>query len=85
MSAGVAYVLNDDGDFDRHCNMDMVELEPLDDPKDREELKMILEKHLGYTGSQKARSLLSDWENSCRRFLKVIPVGYKMLLKDDSN
>ena len=63
----------------------MVELEPLDDPKDREELKMILEKHLGYTGSQKARSLLSDWENSCRRFLKVIPVGYKMLLKDDSN
>ena len=46
---------------------------------------MILERHLGYTGSQKARSLLSDWENSCRRFLKVIPVGYKMLLKDDSN
>ena len=85
MSAGVAYVLNDDGDFDRHCNMDMVELEPLDDQKDREELKMILERHLGYTGSQKARSLLSDWENSCRRFLKVIPVGYKMLLKDDSN
>ncbi len=28
---------------------------------------------------------LSDWDASCRRFLKVIPVGYKMLLKDDSN
>ncbi|MBR5998834.1 MAG: glutamate synthase subunit alpha, partial [Candidatus Methanomethylophilaceae archaeon] len=35
MSAGIAYVLNDDGDFDRHCNMDMVELELVDDPEDR--------------------------------------------------
>ncbi len=85
MSAGVAYVLNDEGDLDRHCNMDMVELEPLDDPADREELRMILERHLGCTGSAKAGELISDWENSCRRFLKVIPVGYKMLLKDDSN
>ena len=38
-----------------------------------------------YTGSKKAKSLLSDWENSCKRFIKVIPVGYKALLKDDSN
>ena len=85
MSAGVAYVLNDNGDFDRHCNMDMVELEPLDDQADRDALRVVLERHLAYTGSEKARSLLSDWDASCRRFLKVIPVGYKMLLKDDSN
>ena len=85
MSAGIAYVLNDEGDFDRHCNMDMVELELVDDPDDRRELKTILERHLRYTGSKKAKSLLSDWENSCKRFIKVIPVGYKALLKDDSN
>ncbi len=85
MSAGVAYVLNDEGDFDRHCNMDMVELELVDDPEDRKDLKMILERHLKYTGSPKAKSILSDWENSCKRFIKVIPAGYKALLKDDSN
>ena len=85
MSAGVAYVLNDEGDFDRHCNMDMVELELVDDPVDRKDLKMILERHLKYTGSAKAKAILSDWENSCKRFIKVIPVGYKALLKDDSN
>ncbi len=85
MSAGIAYVLNDDGDFDRHCNMDMVELELLDDPEDRRELKKILERHLRYTGSAIAKSLLSDWENGWKRFIKVIPVGYKMLLKDESN
>ena len=85
MSAGVAYVLDDDGDFDRHCNMDMVELELLDDPADRKDLKKILERHLRYTGSKKAKELLSDWEGSCKRFIKVISVGYKMLLKDESN
>jgi glutamate synthase (ferredoxin) len=85
MSAGIAYVLNDEGDFDRHCNMDMVELEVMDDPEDRRELKKIIEKHHRYTGSRIAKELLSDWENSCRRFIKVIPVGYKMLLKDESN
>ena len=85
MSAGVAYVLDDEGDFDRHCNMDMVEIELMDDPEDRKELRDILEKHLRYTGSSKARALLSDWETSCNRFIKVIPVGYKMLLKDESN
>jgi len=85
MSAGVAYVLDDVGDFDRHCNMDMVEIELMDDPKDREDLKRILEDHLRYTGSRKAEALLEDWDESCKRFIKVMPVGYKMLLKDESN
>ncbi|MBQ9689768.1 MAG: hypothetical protein IJV47_04080, partial [Candidatus Methanomethylophilaceae archaeon] len=85
MSAGVAYVLDDEGDFDRHCNMDMVELELVEDASDRRELKGILEDHLRYTGSSKAAELLSDWDSSCKRFVKVIPVGYKMLLKDESN
>ena len=85
MSAGVAYVLDDSGDFDRRCNMDMVELELMEDPSDCEELKQILEKHVRYTGSPLAASLLSDWEGSCKRFVKVMPVGYKMLLKDESN
>jgi len=85
MSAGVAYVLDDEGDFDRHCNMDMVEIELLDDPGDRSALKRILENHLRYTGSRKAEAILSDWEASCSRFIKIIPVGYKMLLKDESN
>ena len=55
------------------------------DPSDCEELKQILEKHVRYTGSPLAASLLSDWEESCKRFVKVMPVGYKMLLKDESN
>ncbi len=85
MSAGVAYVLDDEGNFDRHCNMDMVEIETIEDEEDRDELRTILTDHLKYTGSRKAEEILSDWNENCGRFVKIIPAGYKMLLKDDSN
>ncbi len=84
MSAGVAYVLNDSGDFDRHCNMDMVELQLVESPEDMAELKRILENHLRYTGSPKAKEILDDWHNSVRRFLKVMPIGYKKILQGSS-
>lgn len=75
MSAGIAYVLNDSDDFDRHCNMDMVELSLVESPQDIDELKEILWKHLRYTGSRKAKDLLDDWEHNVKRFLKVMPIG----------
>ncbi|MDR1405459.1 MAG: glutamate synthase large subunit [Candidatus Methanoplasma sp.] len=81
MSAGIAYVLNDSGDFDRHCNMDMVELLLVESESDRSELRSILESHLRHTGSPKAAEILDDWECSISRFLKVLPIGYKKLLE----
>ena len=84
MSAGTAYVLNDSGDFDRHCNMDMVELQLVESSRDIAELKGILENHLRYTGSPKAKALLDDWDSSVRRFLKVMPIGYKKILQGSS-
>lgn len=80
MSAGIAYVINDDGDLDRHCNMGMVELLPMDSAADGNELRGILEDHLKYTGSEKAKAILDDWENSVTRFLKIIPIEYEKIL-----
>ena len=34
MSGGIAYVLDEDGDFDIHCNMGMVNLEAIETPDD---------------------------------------------------
>lgn len=85
MSAGIVYVLDVHGDFDRRCNMDMVELELLENEDDRNELRHMIEEHLKYTGSRTAKALLQDWDASCKRFIKVMPVGYKMLLADDGN
>ncbi len=81
MSAGIAYVLNDDGDFDRHCNMSMVELLPVDSLAYMTELRGILESHVKYTGSRIAKELLSDWDKNVRRFLMVMPVGYRKVIE----
>ncbi len=81
MSAGIAYVLNDDGDFDRHCNMDMVELSIIESLADKTELRKILEDHVRYTGSEVGKMILADWDNNVSRFLKVMPIGYKKVLE----
>ena len=85
MTAGAAYVLDEVGDFDRHCNMDLVELDLVEESADRAELRKLLEMHLRYTGSPKAAALLADWDASVRRFLKVMPICYKRLLGECSD
>ncbi len=84
MSAGIAYVLDEEGDFDRHCNMDMVELTLVESEADVSELKGILETHLKETGSRKAAEILEDWDAYLPRFIKVMPVGYKLILEKES-
>ncbi len=81
MSAGIAYVLDEDGDFDRHCNMDMVELTLIEAESEVSELKTLIEHHLKETGSPRARRILDGWEYYLPLFLKVMPVGYKLLLE----
>lgn len=80
MSGGIAYVLNEDGDLDRHCNMDMIELS-LVEGEDAEELRSILKDHAEHTGSPKAKGLLDDWNESKKGFLKVMPIGLKEVLR----
>ena len=65
--------------------MDMVELSLVESPQDIDELKWILEKHLRYTGSRKAKDLLDDWEHNVKRFLKVMPIGYKHVLEQKNS
>lgn len=84
MSAGIAYVLDEEGDFDRHCNMDMVELTLVESEADVSELRGIIERHLEETGSRRARQILDSWDVYLPKFLKVMPVGYKLLLEKES-
>jgi glutamate synthase (NADPH/NADH) large chain len=49
---------------------------------DRERLRILLERHLLYTGSARARALLADWEASLSRFVKVMPKDYRNALID---
>src|SRR5258706_5667391 len=57
MSGGLAFVLDVNGDFKRHCNLEMVELEALGDD-DADEVKEMLRRHVRYTNSSVAQKLL---------------------------
>ena len=79
MSGGVAYVLDTKQDFAAKCNMEMVSLETVDTDAESEELKALISEHLAATGSDVASELLSDWNNSVKQFVKVMPVDYKRM------
>jgi glutamate synthase (ferredoxin) len=80
MSGGVAYVLDEAGDFARRCNSGMVDLEPLVLDEDVEEVRDLLRRHVRYTQSAVAEKLLANWEAVQPRFVKVMPKDYKRAL-----
>ena len=45
-------------------------------------LRRLVEDHFRYTGSFRARDILSDWENARSRFIKVIPTDYQRALRE---
>jgi glutamate synthase (ferredoxin) len=80
MSGGLAFVLDEAGDFKRRCNTGMVDLEPLVDTEDVELVKDLLARHIRFTQSPVAARLLVDWERSQRKFVKVIPQDFKRVM-----
>jgi len=82
MSGGIAYVLDEEGDFRRcRCNPEMVDLEEVS-ADDLPELQDLIEKHYRYTQSAVAERVLATWDEALIRFIKVIPVDYKRALKE---
>ena len=80
MSGGLAYVYDESRNFDARCNLDMVDLELVVGERDKAELKGLLEKHLKYTGSAKAKLILADWDDHLPYFIKVFPMEYRRVL-----
>jgi glutamate synthase (NADPH/NADH) large chain len=76
MSGGVAYVYDEDGMFNKRCNMAMVSLEKVAvastftpgsinhlNQADETTLLALIDKHIAYTGSERAQALRADWED----------------------
>src|SRR5260370_10099117 len=80
MSGGMAFVLEEVGDFKGRCNLGMVDLEPRVDSEDVELVKDLLARHIRYTQSPVAARLLVDWERSQTKFVKVIPQDFKRVM-----
>jgi glutamate synthase (ferredoxin) len=81
MSGGVAYVLDEIGDFPRRCNQQMVALEKLEDPDEQEEVWKMVQRHHTYTRSELAARILANWQEILTKFVKVMPKDYKRVLQ----
>ncbi len=94
MSGGIAYVLDEDGLFNKRCNLSMVALEKVE-PADKAghlagqhlgqpdevTLKTLIERHVAATGSARGQAILADWNNARGKFVKVLPHEYKRVLE----
>ena len=81
MSGGIAYVLDEDGDFVANkCNKSMVDLEPVMDTADIDLLQSLIRKHAEYTGSTRATWILENWSTMLPKFVKVFPHEFKRVL-----
>ena len=80
MSGGVAYILDEKGDFATRCNKQMVGLEKVEGAEGAE-LRALVQRHADLTGSQKAKALLANWDAAVTKFVKVMPKDYKRVLQ----
>ena len=82
MSGGIAFVNDEEGDFDIRFNPGLADLEEVTDPVDQAILKEMVEGHLLHTGSEKARELLKVWDKSLANFKKIMPRDYRRILEE---
>ena len=81
MSGGIAYVLDDQGNFEINCNKGMVDLDELVDDEDCQTVRMLLKKHVNFTKSTVAKNILDNWNNYQSKFIKIMPKDYKRVLE----
>jgi len=82
MSGGIAYVYDESGDFKNKCNLEMVELQSLEND-DRETIQSLLRDHVRLTKSVKGERVLANFHKESEKFVKVMPLEYKRVLKGE--
>jgi glutamate synthase (NADPH/NADH) large chain len=108
MSGGLAFVLDETGDFKQRCNLAMVALEPVPEEdlaiekheqgvelethgrvdvdhvaqSDAYILRTLIQRHLLYTGSERARVILQNFDAYLPKFVKIMPVEYRRALAE---
>jgi len=72
MSNGIAYVLDEHGVLESHCNLEMVAVSGLN-AMDERVLRKLIQQHFQKSGSSRARMILAQWETYRTLFRKVAP------------
>ena len=80
MTGGIAYVLDETGEFRSvRCNRAGVDLDPLD-AEDISMIHNLIQRHRALTGSPRAQRILDHWDALLPLFVKVFPREYKQAL-----
>jgi glutamate synthase (NADPH/NADH) large chain len=66
------------GDLETHGLVDLADMTRFDE----ERLYRLIESHLHYTGSERARAILANWSDYLPKFVKVMPVEYRRALEE---
>ena len=82
MSGGIAFVYDEEGDFETRFNPGLSDLEAVTDPEDVETLRRMVEEHAAFTGSNSAKRILAEWSDALPRFKKIMPRDYRRVLDE---
>ena len=83
MSGGVAYILDELGDFvSKKLNKEMVKVYPLVecDDEDIKQVRDLISEHQELTGSKRAEEILANWNHFIQSFIKILPQDYERVL-----
>jgi len=73
MTGGLAYFLDEDGNFPKLVNLEIVKLQRVGSPAGEQQLQELIQAHAEYTGSEKAKAILQNWSEYLPKFWQVVP------------
>lgn len=73
MSNGIAYVLDETGDFPARLNPELVAIKRIASEEDEEMLRSLILRHVQLTASPRGQTILNHWETFLPLFWKVAP------------
>ena len=81
MSGGIAYVLDEHGDFGRAATRRWSSSTRSKTPRRSKKSAAMIRKHAEYTQSEKAWKILALWETFATKFVKVYPNDYRRVIE----
>jgi Glutamate synthase domain 2 len=73
MSGGIAFVYDEQGDFEKKINPAMIGLERVPAGDEADSLRNLIALHFRLTGSPHAQKLVENWDAELGKFWKVVP------------
>jgi glutamate synthase (ferredoxin) len=73
MTGGLGYFYDQDGNFEKRVNREIVKVQKIVTPEGEAQLKTMIERHYELTGSERADDILSNWEEEKNKFFQIYP------------